>query len=296
MEPRDGTEYCAHGDASRRILRRGARQDTGPNSTKTFESRTTLGRQIARFREIQAVYMPVVPRLLSAASQAVEDKHATLQYMLAENVALWMPSDMLKTEHDSLEGEDNATTPVPDGSGAAFDDDRVGRRQVLLSGFAPGLVDAELRLRRAQCHSAIEDLRTKLHMRTRFYGYKKLNVRHQGPNTKANEALSNIGRRIQRAANKYRAARDALKSLVGTHADWVAEYHSQFPALKDSDIHALGADDPDTARRKKKMRKGKKIAQGSVKVSWIWRGADGDGDDGLSAGTYGLHACIYTTD
>ena len=66
----------------RRIVRREAQLDNSPNSTKTFESRTTLGRRIARFREIQAVYMPVVPRLLSAASQAAENENATLESTL----------------------------------------------------------------------------------------------------------------------------------------------------------------------------------------------------------------------
>ena len=205
-----------------------------------------------------------------------------------------MPSDVLKAERDSLEDEDTATAPVPNGSGAVLDDGHAGRRQVLVSGFAPGLVDAELQLQRAQCYSSIEDLRTKLHMRTRFYSYKKLNVRHQGPNTKANEALSSIGRRIQCTADKYRAARNALRSLIGSRADWIAEYHSQIPVLKDTDIRALGADDLETVCRKRKMKKGKKIAEGSVKVSWIWRGADGDGDDGLSASMCDIHASIPT--
>lgn len=122
-------------------------------------------------------------------------------------------------------------------------------------------------------------------MHTWFYSYKKLNVRHQGPNTKANEALSSIGQCIQRMVD---TARDALRLLIGMCTDWLAEYNLQFPVLKDTDICALGADDPNTMYKKKKMKKGKKVAKGSLKVSWIWHGADTDGNDGLNTGIYSL--------
>lgn len=215
-------------DRSRRVLRGEAARERSSNTAKIFESRTALSRRLARYREIQAIYMPSAPRLLAAMSEEIDDGKSPVQ--LAEHAPLLLPSEVLSVERD-------------DGTVGDMDA-RNTRRQVLVAGFAVGLVDAEMRLRRAQCHSALDDLRTKLAMRTRYRQYKRVNVRHQAPNIKANEALANIERRIHKAAAKYRAAREALRSLVETHAVWIAEYDRQYPPLKDEDVRALDADDP----------------------------------------------------
>ena len=38
--------------------------------------------------------------------------------------------------------------------------------------------------------------------------------------------------------------------------------------------------------KKRKMKKGKQVAEGSRKVSWIWRGANTTDSEELHAGTY----------
>ncbi|EKM49440.1 uncharacterized protein PHACADRAFT_106917 [Phanerochaete carnosa HHB-10118-sp] len=56
----------------------------------------------------------------------------------------------------------------------------------------------------------------------------------------------------------------------------MAEYNWCFPELKDEDVQSLEADNPDTARKKMKMKKGKKVTEGSKKISWTWCGTDAD--------------------
>ena len=92
---------------------------------------------------------------------------------------------------------------------------------------------------------------------------------------------------MQRTADKYRMAREALKSLVGSHATWVEDYADEFQELLHEDIRAFDADDPDTVRKKKKMRKTKEkqIAEGSRKTSWIWHGTGESDSEGITAGT-----------
>ena len=290
-------ELAPHLLSIRRQLHRDATRERSSNATKIFETRTALMRRIARFREIQSVYMPIVVRMLVTTSAPPTDvppstpsaatitlstpyvpspappphtpsSSAKAKANLAENVCLLLPSDVLKTATSTLDDSQDSRT----------------QRNTLLAGFSPGLVDMELRLRRAQCGDALDDLRTKLYMRTRFRQYKKINVRNQTRNMKANQALGNIERRIQRAADKYRAAREALAALVEDSDEWSANYAPYYLVLKPEDIRAFDADDPDTAQKKKKMKKGKKIAEGSRKVSWIWRGTADVENDGLNAG------------
>lgn len=103
---------------------------------------------------------------------------------------------------------------------------------------------------------------------------------------RANNALNGIEMQLQRAVDKYRAAREALRSLVGTYDNRTKQYAQKYRDLKPEDIYAFDASDPDTARKKKRMHKAKKkqIAEGSRKTSWIWYGADETDSEGINAG------------
>lgn len=241
---------------------------------------------MAQFCEIQAIYMPLMPQLLvfPLFSSAVNDVAATL----SENVCLLLLSDVLKTER-----EDGPRSNLENGADRAV---RTAQCDAILRGLSSDLVDAERRLCEAQCYTALEDLWIRLNMRTRLRAYKRINVRHQGPNIRVNEALSNVERRIQHAADKYRVAQDALKSIIGVHSTWTAEHATVYPKLKDADIRTLDADDSETVQCKKKMKKGKRVAEGSRHILWIWHGVNTD--DGLNAGTpllYILLLCYILT-
>lgn len=96
---------------------------------------------------------------------------------------MYLPSDVLRLARQEREDK----SPI-----AATE--RTSKWAVLSKGCVEGLIDAESKLCIAQCHSALDDLRTKLHMRIRLRNYKRINVRNQRPNLRANEALSSIER------------------------------------------------------------------------------------------------------
>ncbi|THH17478.1 hypothetical protein EUX98_g9123 [Antrodiella citrinella] len=136
-----------------------------------------------------------------------------------------------------------------------------------------GLADAEEKLREAQCFDALDKLRTKIFVRSRLVMYKKNNVRHQGPNTRAQTVLNRHQDKITRLVAKYREARAALLALRGA-----GSWEEELQVLRDSDIRGMSDDDEKTARKRKKQKKGP--AQGSRTISWIWRSTATDGDDG----------------
>lgn len=139
------------------------------------------------------------------------------------------------------------------------------------------LIELEDRLREAQCRDALQDLRNKLHTIDQLYHYKKLNVRNQGPNTRARTGISQQEVRKARAAKKYRRARRAKLALSGA-GPWEAE----LKVLEDDDIRGIQDDDP-RAVEKRKRKRGDKAgpAEGRRKISWIWRAADVGGSEKL---------------
>lgn len=274
-----------------------------------------LMRRISRFREIQAIYMPIVPRRLAgtesengvppenipssstglSTSGLTDSEHPPTSPAWPSPVTLALPQP---SDKSSVELAENAPLLLPSAILKAARDDgpsnnpdeaaqRQRRRAKLREGFAVGLDALELQLRAAQCADSLEDIRTKLYMRTRLRQYKRVNVRNQHRNSRANDALSGVETRLQRAVDKYRVARDTLMSLVGTYEDWRDGYAAKYRELRPEDVRAFDADDPETARKKKRMRKApeKQIAEGSRKTSWIWHGSGESDSEGITAGT-----------
>lgn len=98
----------------------------------------------------------------------------------------------------------------------------------------PSLLHAEERIRDAEAHDALEDLRH--HLRTRSYAnqWKIANVVGQIHNTRARERQATIDDHVRTAATQYRKARAALLALRG-HGDWEQELR----VLDQSDVRAL---------------------------------------------------------
>lgn len=139
--------------------------------------------------------------------------------------------------------------------------------------------EMERRLREAQCRDALQDIRNKLHTIDHLYRYKKLNVRHQGPNTRARSDIAGQDKRKLQAVQKYRRARQAKLALSG-HGAWETELR----VLNDNDIRALEEDDPNSiAAQKKRKQSGNKSvpAEGRRTISWIWRASDTEGSGGM---------------
>ena len=145
------------------------------------QRRHALRRRIAKFRALQAVYMPAALALLS------DDDKANLDVEQVEGIRLGLPSDFKAVHRERVCDEK--------------------------------LTHLESRLRTAQCNDALEDLRNKLHGLAHLYQHKKKNVRHQGANTRSRTYISKQEGYKNRAVEKYRHARRALLALVGP-GDW----------------------------------------------------------------------------
>lgn len=196
-----------------------------------------------KLRELQAIYMPLALAMLA------EDARCSLSVEDVENVRIGLPSDIRSTHRERV--------------------------------CSKWLQDVEQRLREAQCRDALQTLRNKLHTLSQLYAYKTKNVRHQGANTRARSDISKQEARKQQAVEEYRRARRAKYALSGPGA-----WETELKVLADDDVRHLTDDDPDTAKKKRKRNLKKDApdapAEGRRKVSWIWRGADADGDEGAT--------------
>ncbi|KAH9848497.1 hypothetical protein C2E23DRAFT_739298 [Lenzites betulinus] len=205
---------------------------------QVHEQRTVLRRRLQKFRELLAVYMPAATPIL-LTMPAAQTTTETL-----EDVILGLPSQIpVESRHATC---------------------------------AEGLVDMEMQLRDAQCRDSLQDLRNQLHVKQRLFTYKKLHVRHQGPNTRARADLAAQEARIRGAAAKYRRARSALLSLRGA-----GEWETEFRVLADKDIRCVQDDDLEAVQRRRRREKDTGESEGHRVLSWIWRASDRDGDVGM---------------
>ncbi len=173
-----------------------------------------------------------------------EDPTARLDVEEVENVRLGLPSDITNTHRSKV--------------------------------CATRLQDIEARLREAQCRDALQDLRNKLHSLAHLYKYKKTNVRHQGANTRARADLNKQEERKLRAAECYRRARRAKLALSGS-----GSWENELQPLLDGDIRHMTDDDPGLLSKKRKRDQNRPgLGEGHKKISWIWKGADADGNAG----------------
>ena len=130
---------------------------------------------------------------------------------------------------------------------------------------------AESRVREPQARDALQSIRRQLHTIAHLMNYKQRHVRHQGASTRARADIGKHDSRKQRAVERYRRARGALLALRGN-----GHWEHELAVLHDEDVRHLQEDDEKT-KTKKRKRKG--VAEGTRTISWIWRGADGDGSE-----------------
>ncbi|KAJ7631946.1 hypothetical protein DFH06DRAFT_1337469 [Mycena polygramma] len=232
-------------------------------SADVVEKRTKLSRYTARFRKLQAVYMPGALQALADRPPPQGEKEEAAAALI-ENVPLLLPSALSEELRES--------------------------------GCNKGVVEIELRLRDAQCRSALDHIRSHLHVKSRFRTYKSGQVRHQGATTRARNLMNRNDERIRVQAEKYIAAWEAKRALVGEAA---VEWHRLNPK---KDLRCMDSDEDRAigrARKKKGRGKGAKrgagepgtaederdgvpegrrrrdpTGEGTRTISWIWMGAD----------------------
>ncbi|KAJ7431013.1 hypothetical protein B0H11DRAFT_2165862 [Mycena galericulata] len=230
---------------------------TTKQTAEMLEKRTKLGRYTARFRTLQAVY---TPGALQALAEHPEPAAETEGAVRIENVPLFLPS--------ALSEEQRA------------------------SGCFKGVAKMEERLRDAQCHTALEEIRHLLHIKSRFRTYKGGQVRHQGATTRSRNLMGRHDEKIRVQGEKYVAAWEAKRRLVGdANVGW-----QRLNPKKD--LRCMDSEDDRAQRNKRKIlgakrgrgeaataedkadgvaegqrRKGK-TGEGKRTISWIWMGTD----------------------
>ncbi|KAF8145475.1 hypothetical protein K438DRAFT_1630027 [Mycena galopus ATCC 62051] len=230
------------------------------------EKRTKLARYTARFRKLQAIYMPGALQAL-ANRPALQGEEGEEAAALAENVPLFLPSALSSN--------------------------------LRASGCNKGVEGIELRLRDTQCRSALDQIHNHLHIKSRFRTYKGGQVRHQGATTRARGLMDRNDEKMRMYAEKYIAAWEAKQALVGPdNVGW----HRLDPkhGLRCMDTEEDRAVINERKRRKNKGKnKGRKhgvgeaateqdladsvgegqrrpdpTGEGRRSISWVWMGAD----------------------
>ncbi len=203
---------------------------TGKKSSKQQadlqEKRNGLFRRITQWREVQLAYMPMVASLLlKTGTLALETDSASPDSELAENIPLHLPSSLPSLFQ---------TSPA-----------------------LSSLAEKEYRLRIGQADEALDDIRHGRRTITGLVQFKKLNISGAGnkPNTRYRAIHDRLQNRIQRSADTYCTAYEALLVLQ-PDGDW----KTQFQKLLPTDIRGPGRQ-PDDPMNQSNSR---------YETSWIW--------------------------
>jgi hypothetical protein len=236
-------------------------------TTSLVERRTTLLKRIQRYRDIQHLYMPGLdPQQLAHLLRS--SSRTPMSSVHVEDSMLFMPSDL---SADS-------------------------RHQYC----APGLPLIEDRLRYAEAHESLDNLRHHLRNRTFTNKFKVKNVTGQKNNTRARSSQHRIDDRVKAAQLQYCRARHALMVLRGP-----GEWEIQLPVLNPSDVRALNerqlTEQEKEEERRVRARQGvnagpthetneedlddirviakpAEIGEGARRPSWIWFQSSGHED------------------
>ncbi|KAJ7725467.1 hypothetical protein B0H16DRAFT_1332689 [Mycena metata] len=193
--------------------------------TNVTERGNKLRRKISTWMDAQVLFVPHVAVLRAEEDRARKRIAATQAQpgVQVQHMALWLPSSIR------------------------------GRVEC-----AVDLYEHEFRLREAQAHESLDDVRHQLLLRTHLYKHKDAYVRGVKANTRAQTKIEGVEERTRRSAERYRVAYRALMGL-GKHlkrTEWEAELRPLLP----EDVRAA-------ARRKAKDMG----AEAKARMSWIWR-------------------------
>ncbi|KAJ7760147.1 hypothetical protein DFH07DRAFT_867895 [Mycena maculata] len=127
----------------------------------------------------------------------------------------------------------------------------------------------EYRLRVAQAHEALHEVRRLLLVRTYTYKGKDTRSRGVAANTRAGHKIAALNNQIERGAAQYRVGRAALVTLGGVLKR--TEWEWTLLELKEDDVRGLPrATFSDPERRKKNQNKMVKLQVPECPLSWIW--------------------------
>lgn len=162
--------------------------------------RNALFRRLQKFHNLQQVFMPRLRQHLSPEKLEHLD-HPSTEF--PERVKLFFPSDL--RDHRSR-----------------------------VDACVKGVPETELRLREAETHDALEDLRQGLRARSATNRFKTKNTTGQVANTRAQGVQRQIDLRIHSSKLRYRYSRTALLKLKGPGV-----WEQTFALLTDADVRGL---------------------------------------------------------
>ncbi|KAJ7601897.1 hypothetical protein DFH06DRAFT_1351890 [Mycena polygramma] len=217
---------------------------TADRSSQIQELRLSFHKKLRTFERLQGVYMPGVAAL---RADAEERRDPDLPPPKAEDIKLWLPSDLSAAERRSA--------------------------------CARGVAESEAKLRHGQCVDALENVRSRLHTQKHLITWRNSNSVGQRAATRSASLIGRVGDRLARVAEKYRRARVALIALKGEG------FAPHFKELKPGDMNVNAEEESDTLSRKKLGRLGSRKhtriepTHASKTFSWIWTVGGGPGED-----------------
>jgi len=222
------TRYVLKSDTSKAK----AKKKTTKNAADRQDKRTILLCHISNWRQSQIVYTPYAATMI-AANSALDEGHIHLHDVTT--IPLYLPSSF--------------PTHI--------------RNQADMK----PICEKERRLREALADDALNEIRKHRRVIQGLWQFKKINVSGTGnrPNTRMLTLYTRIQEKVNRCAERYRRARNALV-ILDLNRDW----RSRLKELKSEDIRGPGKepDDKTTNRR--------------FEPSWIWlvtRSVDSENDE-----------------
>ncbi|KAJ7770736.1 hypothetical protein B0H16DRAFT_1306425 [Mycena metata] len=196
---------------------------TAEQQANVTERGNKLRRKLLTWMDAQALFIPHVAVLRAEEDRARKRISATQVQpgVQVQHMALWLPSAIV---------------------------DRVPCDEQLY--------EYEFRLREAQAHEALDDVRQQLLLRTHLYKHKDRFVRGVKANSRSQTKIEGVEERTRRSAERYRAAWRALKGL-GRHLgrkDW----EKRLRPLSAEDVRGMP----------RALEAG---AEAKARMSWIWR-------------------------
>ncbi|KAJ7055666.1 hypothetical protein C8F01DRAFT_993960 [Mycena amicta] len=210
---------------------------TADRASQLDELRASFFKKLRTIEKLEEAFMPKVVEL---RAEEEELRDSDLPPPKAEDIKLWLPSDLSKPELSD--------------PGMA----KLGR--------------IESMLRRGQCRDAIARLRGRIHAATHLSLFRRMHVIGQRHNTRQNTLWERIENKKQRDARKYRRAFRAMVWLEGP------DFAPRFQDLKEEDLtNRTEEQESDAAARAKLGRAGARhvrtepgLAKRATRVSWIW--------------------------
>lgn len=209
---------------------------TDQQMTELLTKRNVLRQRIDRWRNVQDVYMPSITKY---RAERISPDGVSQAFANSETIPLYLPSAL-----------------PPD----------------IISTVPSNVIDIETRLRISQADDSLDDLKRFLRVTTGLWDYKRANIGpSQRSSTRMYATISAFREKVNRCANRYRAARHAL-SVLDPGGTWAVRLQE----LKSTDVRPPIRDMDKVSERKgvrndsNTTRTDREANEGRRTLSWIW--------------------------